>query len=138
MNNHNPPHTSKTGAGAAGVGGGTLLVVIANSLPENNKLKPWLIWAAPSVSVFLGGLWLWLQVKIANHLRDREVRLLINNARKTLEEALNNPKTSEPHRARIRRQLEKLEQVSIDRQMERIKAFRIATEEEFAERTKGV
>jgi hypothetical protein len=138
MNDNNSPHGSKTGAGAAGVGGGTLLVVIANSLSENNKAKPLLIWAAPSVAVFLGGLWLWLQVKIANYLRDREVQALINNAKRTLEEALNNPKTSEPHRARIRRQLEKLEQVSIERQMERIKAFRIVTEEEFAARTKGV
>ncbi|MCI0616779.1 hypothetical protein L0244_27690 [bacterium] len=123
---------SATSAGAAGVGGGTLLVVIANNLPESSKLKLWLILAAPSVSVFLGALWLWLQVKFANYLRDREARSIINDTRKTLENALSNPNTSDAHRARIRRALEKLDLVTIDRHMERIKSLKVITEEDVA------
>ena len=56
--NMSPPKgtESKVGAGAAGVGGGTLLVVIANNLREGNPLKPWLVLAAPSVSIFVWAL----------------------------------------------------------------------------------
>jgi hypothetical protein len=93
---------------------------------------------SPSVSVFLGGLWLWVQVKIANYMRDRDVRLELSKAQKTFEGALNNPKTSESHKARIRKQLEKLEQLSVDRHMERIKSLNIVTEEEIIERNKAV
>lgn len=119
---------SKVGAGAAGVGGGTLLVVIANNLREGNPFKPWLVLAAPSVSIFVGALWLWFRVKVANHLRDREAQLLIDSAKRTLEEALNNPNTSDEHRLTIRKELEKLELLAVGRYLERIKSLKIITE----------
>ena len=122
---------SKAGAGAAGVGGGTLVVVMANSLPESSKLKPWLLLAAPSVSVFLSAAWLWLQVRIANFVRDREAESIIASAKRTLEEALRNPNTSEAHRAVVREKLEQLELVAVSRQMERISALKVIPDPDF-------
>ena len=64
---------SKTGAGAAGVGGGTVLVAIASSMKDSNPLKQWLLLAAPSLSVFLSVVWLWLGTKFSNYLDDKEL-----------------------------------------------------------------
>jgi hypothetical protein len=121
---------SKAGASAAGAGGGTLLVLLGNSLPAGSRLKPWILLAAPSLSIFFSRVWLWLQVYIVNYLQDREAKSVIDSAKRTLEEALKNSNTSEGHRKKIRQQLETLELVAVDRQMERIKALRITTEEE--------
>ena len=131
MSDHPTPSKSaesKVGAGAAGVGGGTLLIVVANSLREGNPLKPWLLLSATSVSIFVGGLWLWFRVKIANYLRDREAQLLIDSAKRTLEAALHNPNTSESHRAVIRKELENLELLAVGRYLERINSLKIVTE----------
>jgi hypothetical protein len=122
---------SKAGAGAAGVGGGTLLVLLANNLPpQDAKLKTCLLLAAPSLSIFLGGVWLWLQLRIANYLQDREALAIIDSAKVTLEQALKNTNTSEDHRAKLRTQLETLELIAVERQMDRIKALHVVTEKD--------
>ena len=118
-------------AGAAGVGGGTLVAALANSLSNQNPFKQWLILAAPSVSVLVTAIWLWLQVMILNLLHDREVMSLTASAKETLIEALNNPNTSEAHRTLIQKQLEELELLSINRKMERIKTLAIVQEADF-------
>ena len=125
---------SKVSAGAAGVGGGTLLAVIATSLPNENRLKPFLIWAAPSVSVFLGGLWLTLQVRIANRLRDRELNQRIDSTMKMLEDKLKKADLEPSRRVEIKKQIEELEQINISRQMARIQSLKILSEEDIAGR----
>src|ERR1700733_11503286 len=111
---------SRVGAGTAGAGGGTLLVVIANYLREGHPLKSWLLLAAPSMSVSLSALWLWLQLRLAHYLRDREANSLIESAKRQLEEALQNRETSPEHRAIIRQKLEMLELVAVGRYFDRI------------------
>jgi hypothetical protein len=71
-------------AGLAGAGGGTLVAVIANQFPEGNIAKPTLNYLAPSISILVTALWVWLQVKIANHVRDKEVNQVIEGAKSTL------------------------------------------------------
>lgn len=127
---------SKTNAGAAGIGGGTLLLVFANTLPENSKIKPWLIWIAPSVSVSLSAIWIWLQVSVANYVRDREVRTILNKAKADLVKALNNSNTSAEHRARIMNKLENLELVEVDRHMQKIKSLKFITSDDLIRRGK--
>ena len=105
-------------------------MVIANRLNESNPLKPWLILAAPSVSVFLGVLWLWAQVRILNMLREREERKAIDNAKKTIQQALQNSDTSEKHRKEIRGKLEELELVAVNRQLDKVKHLEIIAEED--------
>jgi hypothetical protein len=112
---------SRTDAGAAGVGGGTLLVVLANSLPESSKIKPWLLLAAPSVSLGLSATWLWCRIRLSNYLRDREVAAVITKTRATLAAAIANPDVSDEHRADLRRQLEELDRVAVAREMEKVK-----------------
>ena len=120
------------GAGAAGAGGGTLLVLLSNSLPDDNAVKPWLMLAIPSLSVFFSGIWIWVNVKVANYLRDREVKSLLGAARVTLENALNNDQTTQAHRNKLRKQLEELELIAVGRHMERIQAISIVTEKDIA------
>jgi len=134
MNEHLPvPRTdSKAGAGAAGVGGGTLMVAIASTLPEDSLIKPWLMYAAPATSVALSAIWLWSQLEIANYMRDRKIKVLAERTRLTLLDSINNPATSEEHRNVIRGKLEQLEVIVADRELERIKDLTPVTANTFA------
>lgn len=112
---------SKAGAGAAGAGGGTLLVMLANTL--SNLWKSWLIVASPSVSIILSALWLWFQVGIANYVQDLKLKQLVRSTKAILLEALDNPNTSDDHREAIRKRLEELELIIADRQMKQIRSL---------------
>jgi hypothetical protein len=107
-------------AGAAGAGGGTLLVLLANNLPADNRWKPWLVLIAPSVSIGISTLWIWLKHEIEGWLAKRALRAWIIEARQTLDSALRNPLTSEEHKAQLRRELEKLEALLVKTAMNRV------------------
>ena len=79
---------SKAGAGAAGIGSGTGLVALANSLSDENELKPFLVWAAPTAAVVAGGLWLWAQAEISNYWRDRKVKIIAGRVKAHLVDAI--------------------------------------------------
>lgn len=115
--------SGKAGAGVAGAGGGTLVALLATSLDDNNSLREWLIYAAPTVSVGLSGIWLWLQGKVVNRVRDREARGIIEDAKLELEAALLNPNTSDEHKDLIRKKLEEFELVNIDRVMKKLQSL---------------
>lgn len=112
-------------AGLAGAGGGTLLTIIANSLPEGSVWKPWVLYLAPSFAVLLSAIWLWTQRQIASHFREREVSDLFQRAKNTLEAALRNPNTTPEHRTRLQKQLEELEMLDVGRVVDRIKSLRM-------------
>jgi hypothetical protein len=118
---------SKTGAGFAGAGGGTLVAVIASGLEESNPLKHSLLYAAPSLSILLSAAWIWAQVAIANYFRDKEVQLLVGSAKSALESALKNPNTSIEHKEKIRKELEQLELVTVESLMSRVNSLKINT-----------
>jgi hypothetical protein len=121
---------SRTGAGLAGIGGGTLLTVIAANLPDDNGLKPWLLYLAPSGTILLSTFWIWVQVQLANKIRDKEINFLAENAKTTLKEALENPNISEKHRERLQKQLEEVETITVDRMISRIKSLDVVTAED--------
>lgn len=123
---------SRAGAGVAGVGGGTFLAVVATELPETNPFKIWLLYLVPSVSVLLSAVWMWVQVQIANFLKDNEFRAVMKAAKNELEEALDNRNTTEEHKKEIRERLEALEKISVDRVFARLKNIKIATEHDFS------
>jgi hypothetical protein len=122
--------SSRAGAGFAGAGGGTLLAVLAAHLPDNDAAKPWLLYLAPSVSIVLSAVWIWVQVQIANRFRDKEVHQLFERARGTLQEALENPNTSPEHRQTLQKQLEELEMLNVKRVMDRIKSLKVITSDD--------
>jgi hypothetical protein len=104
----------KLGAGAAGAGGGTLLVLLADNLPENSRWKSWLVIIAPSATVFTSILWLWIRNLLGEFMRRRETTLVITEAKVTLERAMKNPLTSQRHREILQRKYEELELLEIN------------------------
>lgn len=112
---------SKANAGAAGIGGGTLLIALASSLPEGSRLRFWLTLVAPCFSVVLSALFLWAQIEIANFMQDRKVKVLVRRTQETLQAALRNEHTSESHRRLIKKKLEELDLLVADRELKRIK-----------------
>ncbi len=132
MNKNNSKNniSSKTDAGIAGAGGGTLVAVIANQFPDTNVAKSILQYASPSISILLSVLWIWLQVKIANYIRDIEVARLINKTRKKLRERIEDNNISEEHRHKLRKELENLDSIDINRFKSKIKELTIITEED--------
>lgn len=117
------------GAGVA-AGSGTLLALIANNMSDENMLKPWLILAAPSLSIIFGSIWVWLQIKIVNYIREREFKLVISEAKKTVEQELEDPNLSNERRDKLKQMREELNQIEIDRVMTKLKSLRIITEKD--------
>lgn len=125
---------SRVGAGAAGVGGGTLLAAVASSMKDSNPMKQWLLLSAPSLSVFLNIIWLWLSVKISNYIYDRDFQYRTTRLQKTLEERISNPNTTEEHRKLLQKDLEKIDKIVVARSMKLIESIKIVTESDFETR----
>ncbi len=124
---HQPRSPTRIGAGAAGAGGGTLVVAIATSLPDTNILKPWLLLLAPSITVGLTAAWIWAQARIVEAFREREFKAAVARARAACEAVLANPATSAEHRAAIRAQLEEIEAMTVGRHLEKLRALQEPT-----------
>lgn len=118
---------AQANASWAGAGGGTLVAVVANQLPDQNIAKPTLLYLSPSISILVTAFWVWLQVKVANYVRDKEVEQLIQGAKAELEESIANPHISEEHRSYLRKQLEDLDSININRIKSKIKALNVIT-----------
>jgi len=114
---------SNIGAGAAGVGGGTLLILLVRNLPDDNVWKSWLLILAPTLSIGLSVLWLWLRKKIIEYISTKEFKNAMSQAKATLQEALQNPSTSESHKEQLCKDLERLERIAVDSQLQRVKAL---------------
>lgn len=61
----------------------------------------------------------YVQVQVSRYFERR----LMNNARKTLEEQLDNPRTSIRHKAKIRAMLEELEKSIASAELERVRSI---------------
>ena len=119
------PRSTASLAGAVGAGGGgTLLVLIAQNLPDDFPPKPWLLLLAPWVSVAIGGLLLWIRQEVDRWRRERAFEAAVRQVRALLDAAIANPHTSETHKAEIRRQLEELELSLVQAGMEYIRRLR--------------
>ena len=126
MRNHsksNKNENTHLSAGAAGAGGGTLLVLLANNLPEASHLKSWLLILAPTVTVALTALWLLLKKKLIDYFDRKEFHTTILRAKETLQEALQNPNTSVPHKEQLCKDLEQLERLAVDSQLQRVRTL---------------
>jgi hypothetical protein len=110
----------RTGAGATGVGAGTLLVLLARNLPDTSPWKSWALILAPSVSVALSWLVIWLRTEIEYILNTRNQRRIFDAITVRIEEALKNPLTSDDHKMELRKKLEEVEKLSIEVQREQL------------------
>jgi len=112
---------SRAGAGLAGVGSGTSLVAIAQALPDTNGLKPWLLFAAPAVSIGASAIWLWAQVEIANLVQDWRIRQIAKRLRAHLDVAIAAPKCDPEHQQDLQKRIRMLDIIIADRDLGRLK-----------------
>lgn len=113
-------NTSKSTAPLAGASGGTLAMLISTSLPEGNFLKEFLLYSAPTISVAIGALVAWVQIKIANYAIDREAKILYEDLKSRLKQMLESSETSPQHKEELRKKLEELEIQEYERVKERL------------------
>jgi hypothetical protein len=119
---HRTPTASSARASIAGVGGGTGLVALAQSIGPHTTLGLVLVYAAPAASFVIGAVQYYLEVQASRYLWLR----VVNSARKTLEQQLDNPRTSDPHKVRMRKRLEQLEEAVASAELERVSIFNLA------------
>jgi hypothetical protein len=75
---------SSVGAGVAGASSGTGLLALVTSLPESNPWKPVLVYAAPTVSIVVGAVWLFVMQQLNNWIADRSLTIESEKAEKAL------------------------------------------------------
>lgn len=85
---------SKIGAGITGVSGGTLLITLAQQLPETNPYKSLLVLLAPTITVLLSYIFIWLKKGIDNYFK----RKGINKIQDRIDKVINDPNTSDEYR----------------------------------------
>ncbi len=123
----NAPNQNKSSekviAGVTGAGSGTLIVMLANNLPEASPWKSWLVIMAPSVSVLSGAIYQWIKAKISDYFQQKDLSSAIDQARKTLETALNNQATTAEHKKELQKNLEKLEKLEAAARMKKVEAL---------------
>lgn len=107
-----PPPTKVGGdAIGAGVGSGTLVFVIAQTLPEPYKF--WLSAASPTISAICAAAWVFLRLQLVRRWGEWEMRRAINRAKRTVRRGLNRKNISEERRAKLRKDLEELEDMEV-------------------------
>ncbi|KPQ43996.1 MAG: hypothetical protein MPEBLZ_01464 [Candidatus Methanoperedens nitroreducens] len=120
-----------------GAGVGTFLIYIANNLPDSNVYKSWLVLIAPSASIVIIAFCTWLKSNLKKYRTEKEFRSSINQTRETLNEILDNPKTSDEHRKRIGKRLEEFEKLVVDIQFDKVKALAQRKESERSQNDSG-
>ena len=115
MSTEHDPDRSRGNAGLAGAGGGTLVAVAADELPDSNFLKVPLIYCAPSISLVVTLVWVWLQVRIAGYFREREVKNLVEDLKNELETKLKEENLSKDLRLQFQKELDNLNLISVQR-----------------------
>lgn len=106
---------------AAGVGSGTLLVLLANNLPTGHPWKSWLLLLAPSVSIAVTVICGRVKAAVSEYLRKRELKALAEQLKHKLQEGLSNPSTSPDHRRQLTKDFELLEFLLVQADLKRIK-----------------
>ena len=94
-------------ASIAGAGGGTLVLLIADSIPENWIIKPIVKYIAPTVGIFLTSFWIWVKKRFSEYNKNKKRGLVLIE----IERFMNDPITSQNHKDLLR---QKLEQIQLD------------------------
>ncbi len=119
------------GAGAAGGGIGTILAAWANSMPTTAPYKSVLTLSAPLLAIGISGLWLFIKAVYIDPYADGKkhaaadaaMERILADARANAEKVLNNPNSSEAHRKEVRRLVEDLERLRLEKITERMQVI---------------
>ena len=114
-----------SGIGVAALGGGgvgTLLVGIAQLLPETSDSRTFLVIVAPAVSVALSSFWIWATAEYKKHRKEKVVKETITELRQYLTAQINNSNTSPQMKKQFEAQLLQLEAKSFKRAIQVIES----------------
>lgn len=111
---------SKNDSSVMGGAVGTLIVLLAQNLPETSIWKQWLVFVAPLISVRLNSFCSWTSRKIEEYFDTKELNAAVKETKITIEEALNNNATSEAHKNRLRKKLEQSEILTVEAKLKRV------------------
>jgi hypothetical protein len=98
-------------------------VLAAQKLPDDSPWKAWCLLAAPSLSVGLGAILVWVQAAVKQFWIDWRYRSEMRTTKAIVQAGLTNQRTSDAHKAVLVSKLENLERVEIDNQIERVEAL---------------
>lgn len=108
------PKRGQLSAGLTGVGGGTTLALIADSLPPNSPIKHWLIVGAPAASVSASGFIIWLWKQWDERRRRQETQILIATMEITLKEQMEDPLLTEERKAELKVEYEQVQKEKLE------------------------
>ena len=115
-----PPSRERVGAGAGGAGGGAALISIAQHLGPNTWPGLILLYCSPLIGILVGGgieqISMWDQRRRAN--------AALTNARKTIEQQLNNSNASDGHKDKLRALLEQMDREVAEAQVDVVRSIR--------------
>lgn len=112
---------NSTRASIGGIGGGTGLVALAQAIGPETTAGLLILYLSPAISFFVGIVLYYVEAQASRYLERR----LLNNARRTLEQQLDNPRLTNSHKNRIRKLLEEMEEAVAKSQVERVKLIGI-------------
>ena len=112
---------NSTRASIGGVGGGTGLVAVAQAIGSTTTAGTIILYLAPAISFFVGIVLYFFEAQTSRYLERR----LLNNARRTLEQQLDNPRLTSSHKNKIRKLLEELEESVAKAEVSRVKLIDI-------------
>ena len=115
------------GAGAAGGGFGTILATVADGLPESSPWKSLLTVSAPILAVALSATGLFIKglyvdpyaARRRRRAEEAELDRLLKNAKDKRDSVCADPGASEVHKAELRRRVEEVELLIVQRYRER-------------------
>jgi len=119
----NTQQPTSTSASIAGAGGGTLLVLLANNLPDTYPLKSWLVIIAPSVSIVLSLFWKYISRKSNAYFKVKKVERSKKLLLQKIENALQNGIISEKEAIMLKKKMREIELQSIDNLANKIKSI---------------
>lgn len=120
-NNSSPNPVSAITTPAVGGGGlGTLIVMVAQSLPDSSPWKSWLVTLAPAVSVVVTSFWVWISAEIRKSNREKEVKKALAEMRQYLRQQINDPAISAKQRKDYEKRLSILEETSFQRELKKL------------------
>lgn len=106
--------------GFAGAGSGTFLAALADNIPDDEWYKSWLVILAPAISIGISGGWIWVRHWLSKRSEGRELSAALAQAKRTLQEAIDNPNTPEHLKQTYREDLAQLGDLVIRSDVDRV------------------
>lgn len=116
---------SPKNANIAGVGSGTLLVVLAKNIPDSYSIKSWLVISAPSITIAISYLWQFIAKKINYYSKNKQIKKTTRALINEIDLLLNDPTVPECEKERLKGKMQEVKFVKVEdltKQLESIRA----------------